>query len=62
MEIANYIKEAAKQLLEQTEVVQLPAKLAGTEFYLAHAHDETILAHGAITAKDGAEYKIGTKR
>lgn len=62
MEIANYIKEAAKQLLEQTEVVQLPAKLAGTEFYLTHAYDETILAHGAITAKDGTEYKIGTKR
>jgi hypothetical protein len=62
MEITNYIKDAAEEILNSGIVAALPAQLAGTQFYLASAEDTTILAHGAIKGPDGTEYKIGTKQ
>jgi hypothetical protein len=62
MEISNYLKKAAEELLNAETLMQLPAQLAGTEFYLAAAEDESILAHGSIKDAGGTEYKIGTKK
>lgn len=62
MELTNYIKKAAEDLLKQETIVQFPARLAETDFFLATASDETILAHGTIKDEGGAEYKIGTKK
>lgn len=62
MELANYIKKAAENMLKFDTVLALPAKIAETDFYLASAIDETILAHGTIKNADGVEYKIGTKK
>jgi predicted regulator of Ras-like GTPase activity (Roadblock/LC7/MglB family) len=62
MEIANYIKEKAQEMLEQGTMVQLPAQIADGQIYLASAEDESILAHGTIKGADGTEYKLGTKK
>lgn len=61
MEIAEYLIEAANQLLEYEGDSSLPRKLAESEFYLAKANDSSIFAFGVIKFRD-IEYKIGTQK
>lgn len=61
MEIAQYLIEAAEKLLQYEGDKSLPQKLVNTEFYLAKADDDSIMAFGVIRFKE-AEYKIGTKK
>ncbi|MDB5260085.1 MAG: hypothetical protein JWN37_316 [Candidatus Nomurabacteria bacterium] len=61
MEIARYIQEAAENALKFDTVLKLPLRLAETDFYLAEANDQDILAHSSIQHGD-KEYKIGTRR
>ncbi|HCC06010.1 TPA: hypothetical protein DEP94_01450 [Candidatus Nomurabacteria bacterium] len=59
MKIAQYIISLALEALNQGR--PLPASLGETEFFVAEAGDENIIAHDAIT-HDGKEYKIGTHK
>jgi hypothetical protein len=61
MELAQYIIDAAKNILAREGDSDLPKALAGTDFYLAKFGDLTIIAHGMVRYKD-VEYKIGPKR
>lgn len=61
MEIAQYLTEAAEKLLKYEGSNSLPKKLTDTEFYLAKADDDSIMAFGVINF-EGVEYKIGTKK
>lgn len=62
MELAQYIQKAAEEILKYNTVKELPAQLAETDFYLASADDQTILAHATIKDVSGVEYKIGTRK
>lgn len=61
MEIAQYLTDAAEKLLQYEGDKSLPQKLAGTEFFLTKADDDSVMAFGVIAFK-GVEYKIGTKK
>jgi hypothetical protein len=61
MEIAQYLQDEARKILQYEVVSSLPCKLADTEFYVAKAEDDSIFTFGVI-AHNGAEYKIGTKK
>lgn len=61
MEIAQYLQEAAKNILQYEGEKSLPQKLSNTEFYLAKAEDDSVFTFGVIIFS-GKEYKIGTKK
>ncbi|MCF7843281.1 hypothetical protein K9M47_00100 [Candidatus Gracilibacteria bacterium] len=61
MKIAQYLIEAAEKLLRYEGNKNLPQKLADTEFYLAKADDDSIMAFGVIKFEE-VEYRIGTKK
>ncbi len=61
MEIAQYLINAAEKLLKYEGDESLPQELSGTEFFLAKADDDSIMAFGVIKWKE-VEYKIGTKK
>lgn len=59
MKIAQYIINLALEALNQGR--PLPASLGETEFFVADASDENIIAHDAVIFDD-KEYKIGTHK
>lgn len=60
IELAQYLIHAAQDILRLQGEKDLPKQLARTAFYVAYAHDNTIIAHGVV-AFNGTEYKIGPK-
>jgi len=60
MELAQYLLDSAKDLLQREGDAALPQKLANSHFFLANATDRSVMAFGVI-AFNGVEYKIGPK-
>lgn len=58
MEVAKYLIDEAKLLLQRDGAARLPQRLCGTAFFVARADDGTVLAHGVVLF-EGAEYKLG---
>ncbi len=62
MEISEFIIEEAKNLLQGSSALILPAQLpSAPAFFLAAGSDDSIIAFMAFT-EGGDEYKIGPRR